>query len=169
MSEHVFYYNIIPYINDEDIIKTFSYISNDTLLSNRRKNIIKRKCHMSLNIKIQNFDFYDFDHKLLDGKLNSTFRWMKLLMKHLFCYTSYNDNIRSMNLNKIQIKKKHVNTPTIVNLTNFTDMKPSFVLDFSESVKIIRVEPFICEIYRMNSSHKSILIKSFRYAQALIY
>ena len=100
MNIYEFYYIIIPYVNDDIFLSHCSFVSNNKLLSTRRKQILKRKCCSSLNVKVHNFDFYDFEYKLLDGKLKSTIKWMRLFVKHLFLNTIYNHGYCTMQFKK---------------------------------------------------------------------
>lgn len=169
MGSHEFYYIIINFIDDHNFMRSCSFCSKHKNLSSRRKEICRKYCSDSLHDKIQNFKLNDFDHVLLDGRMRSTIKFLKLINHHLFCYSWYSNHKCSKNFKQIRIYKKYVYTPTIINIANFESMKPSVILEFGESVKQIRNEHSICEIYRMNNSHKDCLLKHFRYAQALIY
>ena len=169
MTVYEFYNIIIDFIQDNDFIRSCSVCSKNKKSSSRRKQICIKYCSNSLHVRIQNFRFYDFDHALLDGQMRSTIKFLKQINHHLFCYSSYSNHNRSKNFEKIKIYRKYVYSPTIINIANFTSMKPSVILKFSETVKQIRTEHSLCEIYRMNRNHKNCLLRHFRYAQALIY
>lgn len=165
-------FNIVfEYMNDNEFMYICSIICKNDIFQKRRNNIYKLKCIQSLHHKLMDYKDLDFDYDFdSNNKIKShTLNMIRIMVQYLFLDGILEPKYKGHCFVKYKHYEQYVSTPTLMNLIKQTDLSPKELLDFSEKVKKPRIYNSLCQIYRMPRLQRTMLIKHYPYAKALIY
>jgi hypothetical protein len=164
--EDVFYYQILNFLNDDIIIKSFYCLSKHESIKKRRKQIIKKISNDKLYDRL-----YGFERSILNWNdflenSNDYTEFLKDVIEVLLDEISL-ERSHSYFINKRFLKKdKYITTDTIYYHNNMNNMLNRFL---TNNQQFIKTNVLVCATYRLPCLQTSVLTKFFPHAKALIY